>query len=178
MANRTALLLTLLTTGCLGGYDPHSLILVEVDDAVGDAYVNGVNGVVRGREIVRAACHEWDTVGARFRMRDEIPAGEQPTGTLHVRRALVPLGAGVGGAYTWGDGVRINLDTWPTYWSEKTAVHIVAHEMGHAFGLPHVDDCKALMAGADHGCNLVPPTGITHTDVMLFDSMWEPAHLK
>lgn len=158
--SRLLILVSWLTfTSACADHSGREYVLVEVGDDVAQACVDALTPrtpPVCGREVVRRAARAWDAAGARLRTLEDWPAGEPVTDVLMVRGALSDLrDLGMHGYYTRLDGVRLNLAEFGNpygVWNEQLAQSLVVHELGHAMGLQHVSQCRAIMAD----CGVVP----------------------
>lgn len=170
------------TTGCVGGHSGVDFVLVDVVSEVQNRCIHTVlaePGVSElcGQELVRRAAHEWDDAGAKFRTIEDWPEGLPANDRVVIKATLSDLsGENIGGYYTRGDDVRLNLDSWDDpngLWSDQLVEQVIAHELGHAMGLQHLSNCHTLMAGDDKGCTqLIGTWGPEADDLTEYKSIW------
>lgn len=120
---------------------------VVIVDLVQDGDMPVENGtVVRRLDVVRFGTHVWDSAGARFRLPDEVgPAEDVYEKHLPLRIGGCSAGEGIAGYdLFYGDicleGKDPALDIPGWGWGQ-----VVAHEIGHAMGLDHINDHDAIM---------------------------------
>jgi Matrixin len=130
--------------------------LVEID-------TNGFTDVEVG--LIRRAIHGWDEMGVQMRMVDEITT--QPAATITLDSTSAVLGNGIEGT-TWPGIDRISIyvnEIWDTsdYFEphhDLAFMTVIAHELGHAMGMNHVNQNLARMNEAISSRNFVLTSGV------------------
>lgn len=146
-------------------YPGHQYVILDVDPVILEW------GGGFGRMATMQGSHYWDSVGAHFRLPDDLTPEDEANiaswgGVQHLPIRWRSTDPTYAGWYHTDGTITLILEDFNED-SILTTMNTVAHELGHSMELNHVPDPEAVMYFETR-----PRSAINHTDVDEFHRVW------
>lgn len=145
MHNKLLAAALLQLAGCRPIYPADRLVIVELSPTLEPLRLRTSAGWSKVADLAREGIHYWNQLGAELKLRDELTPFDDP-GAPVLRFHEGTLSPDLDGYFDW-QSAQITIDMRKFYAGLPSlfVASMFAHEAGHALGLDHVAEPRAIM---------------------------------